>query len=65
MLREFLKEVVKHNVAMNVIGLANEMPILVIAEGAVILSDRRVDKLRGHPLLVDEPGDSRYVPYHF
>ena len=45
MLRELLKEVVKHNVAMNVVSLANEMPILVIAEGAVILSDRRVDEL--------------------
>ena len=65
MLLELLKEVVKYNIAMNVIGLANEMPILVIAEGAVILSDRRVHELRGHPFLVDEPGDSRYVPYYF
>lgn len=65
MLREFLKEIVKHNVAMNVVGLANEMPILVIAEGAIILSDRRVDELRGHPFLVDQPGDGRYVPDHF
>ena len=45
MLRELLKQVVKYNVAMNVVGLANEMPILVIAEGAIILSDRRVDEL--------------------
>lgn len=45
MLLELLKEVVKHNVAMNVVGLADEMPILVIAKGAVILGDRRVDKL--------------------
>ena len=65
MLRELLEEIVKHNVAMNVVCLANEMPILVIAEGAVILSDRRVDKLRGHPLLVDQPGNGRYVPDHF
>ena len=65
MLRELLKEVVKHNIAMNEVALANEMPILVIAEGAIILSDRRVDELRGHSFLVDEPGDGRYVPDHF
>ncbi len=64
-LRELLKEVVKHNIAMNVVGLANKMSILVIAEGAVILSDRRMHELRGHPLLVDQPGNCRYVPDHF
>ena len=65
MLRKLLKEVVKHNVAMDVVSLADEMSILVIAEGAVILSDRRVHELRRDPLLVDEPGDGRYIPYHF
>ena len=65
MLLELLKEVVKHNVAMNVVSLSDEMPILVIAEGAVILSDRRVHELRRDPFLIDEPGNGRYIPYHF
>ena len=40
MSREFLEKVVEHYITMDKVSLADQVPIPVVAEGAVILSNR-------------------------